>query len=277
MPASTTSGASVTTEECTLSDGRRLAYAVAGDPNGTPVIAHHGTPGSRLFATLFADAARDVGARLVVPDRPGYGYSTPPPDGWGWTNWRVDVEALLDAESIEEAAVLGFSGGGPFAIAAASADRTTHVGLISALAPPAEGLLTTLGRVPPTLRVLFRLTDVLARAAGPEMVVSQYTEREVTDAVAKEVGADFHEALRQGTRAPARESRWAATRTLDSTRVNAPVRAWHGIGDENTPLDPLRTIVSEADGEVTVCDGDHLGTLLDYRRDALKWLAESGS
>lgn len=276
MPASTTSGASVTTEECTLSDGRQLAYAVAGEPNGTPVIAHHGTPGSRLFAALFADAARDVGARLVVPDRPGYGYSTPPPDRWGWTNWRVDFEALLDAESIDEAAVLGFSGGGPFATAAASADRTTRVGLISALTPPAEGLLATLGRVPPTLRVLFRLTDVLARTAGPEIVVSQYTDREVTDAVAKAVGADFHEALRQGAGAPARESRWAATRTLDS-RVNAPVKAWHGTGDENTPLDPLRTIVSEADGEVTVRDGDHLGTLLDHRRDALKWLAESGS
>lgn len=276
MPSSTVPSPDVTTDECTLSDGRTLTYTTAGDPNGTPVVVHHGTPGSRLFAALLADAARDTGVRLVVPDRPGYGYSTPPPEGWEWDDWRADFEELLAVESIEHVAVLGFSGGGPFAIAAATSDRANRVGLLSALIPPVEGGLASLARVPLALRVLFRLSDGLARVIGPGVIVEQYTNRDVADAVAEAVAAEFHEALRQGARAPARESRLAATTALDATRLDIPIRAWHGTGDENAPLDPLETFVVNVDGEVTVRDRDHLGTVLDCRRDALEWLAGNG-
>jgi hypothetical protein len=84
------------TAECVLPDGRTLAYATCGPTDGTPVVAHHGTPGSRLFADLLADAARDAGVRLLVPDRPGFGRSSAPHAGYGWTDWRDDLDALLD-------------------------------------------------------------------------------------------------------------------------------------------------------------------------------------
>lgn len=277
MPASVPQDANVTTADCTLPDGRSLAYAIAGDPAGTPVVAHHGTPGSRLFAGLLADAAREAGVRLLVPDRPGYGYSTPPPEGWGWTDWPADFEALLNAESIDRAGVLGFSGGGPFTIAAAASDRAVRVGLVSALTPPAEGELATLARVPLALRALFRLSGGLARLVGPEIIVEQYTDRDVSEAVAEQVAVDFREALRQGARASARESRWAARRTLDSAGLDAPIRAWHGIEDTNTALAPLCALVMDVGGEVRTDDGDHLGTLLNRRWEALEWFAESGS
>ncbi|MFB6161403.1 MAG: alpha/beta fold hydrolase, partial [Haloferacaceae archaeon] len=131
--------ADLTTRTCSLPDGRTLAYAVAGDPDGAPVVAHHGTPGSRLFAALLAAAARETGVRLVVPDRPGYGRSDPPPDGWSWADWPAAFEALAAAESLDRVAALGFSGGGPFALAAGTRDRTTRVALVSALAPPTAG------------------------------------------------------------------------------------------------------------------------------------------
>ena len=261
------------TRDVTLSDGRTLAYALAGDPDGVPVVVHHGTPGSRLFAALLSDAARDVGARLLVPDRPGYGLSSPPPAGWTWVDWRADCAALLEAESIDRVARLGFSGGGPFALALAGDDWTARVGLVSAVVPPFAGGLATLARVPVVFRVLFRLFDVVSRVGGPETVVERYTDRDVDDAVAGAVAADFHEALRQGARAPARENRLFATRALDSTDPSVPVRAWHGTGDTNAPFDPVRTFVDSVDGTVTTRDADHLGTLLDYRRDALSWLA----
>jgi pimeloyl-ACP methyl ester carboxylesterase len=76
------SRAALSTETCLLSDGRTLAYAVAGDEGGATVVAHHGTPGSRLFASLLADAAAEEGVRLLVPERPGYGRWSSPPDGW---------------------------------------------------------------------------------------------------------------------------------------------------------------------------------------------------
>ena len=266
----------LTTADCSLPDGRTLAYATAGDPHGTPVLVHHGTPGSRLFAALLAAAAEDIGVRLVVPDRPGYGRSSPPPTGWTWTDWRADCETLLAAESIDRAASLGFSGGGPFALATAAGDRTTRVGLVSALVPPLEGDLATLARIPYAIRLLFRLTDVAARVIGPGVVLDQYTDRDVADVVAETVAADFHEALRQGTRAPARENRLFTTADFDVSPPSVPVRAWHGTRDENTPVDPVRTFVRQADGRVLTRDADHLGTLLDARRDALAWLADAG-
>lgn len=270
MP-SLTSTERLETREHRLPDGRTVAYAVAGDPNGAPVLVHHGTPGSRLFAALLADAARDVGARLVVPDRPGYGRSSPPPAEWTWTDWRRDCDELLAAESVDTAASLGFSGGGPFAIATGASDRTTRVGLVSAVVPPTTGGFATLARLPFAIRLLFRLTDVAAHVGRSDLVVEQYTDREVDTAVAEAVAAEFHEALGTSARAPERENRLFATHGVDST-PSVPLRAWHGRRDENTPLEPLRTFVRTADGTVTTHDADHLGTLLDRRREALTWL-----
>jgi pimeloyl-ACP methyl ester carboxylesterase len=258
--------------DCRLPDGRTVAYAVAGDPDGAPVLVHHGTPGSRLFAALLDAAARDVGARLLVPDRPGYGRSSPPPADWTWTDWRRDCEALLATESVDAAAGLGYSGGGPFALATADSDRTTRVGLVSALVPPADGTLARLARIPFAIRALFRLTDALARRGRPTLVVAQYTDRDVAPPVADAVAGEFHEALRRDARAAARENRQFATRAFESPPA-VPLRAWHGTRDTNTPLDPIRQFVGRADGTVEASDTDHLGTLLDRRRDALAWLA----
>ena len=58
-----------------LADGRRVACAEYGDIGGLPVLALHGTPGSRLMFALADRAARDRGIRLIAPERPGYGLS----------------------------------------------------------------------------------------------------------------------------------------------------------------------------------------------------------
>jgi pimeloyl-ACP methyl ester carboxylesterase len=101
-------------------DGRRLAYATYGDPDGRPVLVHHGSPGSRLVGQLLDGAARERGLRLVAPDRPGFGRSTHDPDRT-IPDWPGDAAAVLDALGIERASVVGFSGGGPFALAVAAA------------------------------------------------------------------------------------------------------------------------------------------------------------
>ena len=42
-----------------LADGRRIGYAEYGDPQGQPVLAIHGTPGSRFMFALTDEAARE--------------------------------------------------------------------------------------------------------------------------------------------------------------------------------------------------------------------------
>ena len=54
-----------------LSDGRDLGWVELGDPDGKPVMAFHGTPGSRLQLTHDEDSVRRAGVRLVCLDRPG--------------------------------------------------------------------------------------------------------------------------------------------------------------------------------------------------------------
>lgn len=271
MPNRTTE---LATNECTLSDGRTLAYTTSGAPDGVPALAHHGTPGSRLFAGLLADVAAVTGVRLIVPDRPGYGRSTPPPSGWTWLDWRDDVNDLLASESIDHAPSMGFSGGGPFALATANSDRTTRIGLVSTVVPPAENGLAALSTVPVVLRTLFRLFDAVARVRGPDAVVQQYTARSVSEPVATAVAADFHEALRQGPHAVVRETRLFANTSLESIDLDTQLRAWHGTRDENTPLSAIQSFMQEDKGTVRTTDSDHLGTLLDCQRNVFEWLVE---
>ncbi|QWC19073.1 alpha/beta hydrolase [Halorubrum sp. 2020YC2] len=263
--------ADLSTDARILSDGRTLAYATAGDPDGRPVVVHHGTPGSRLFGALLSAPATAAGVRVLVPDRPGYGRSSPPPAEWSWGDWGDDVGELLDWESVDRAGVLGFSGGGPFALAAADNDRVARTGLVSSVVPPAENALATLAAVPFALRAAFRISKALASVAGPDAVVSQYTDRSLSESVADAVAADFHEALARGAGAVERENRAFASASFDPGPAGVPLRAWHGTGDENTPLAPVRSLVGERGGTLETVEADHLGTLLDRRRAALEW------
>ncbi|WP_455385831.1 alpha/beta fold hydrolase, partial [Acidihalobacter prosperus] len=120
-----------------LPDGRRLAYAEYGDPRGRPLIYNHGLLSSR-FEAVFADgAARRLGLRLIAVDRPGCGGSDPLP-GRRLLDWPGDVAALAAALRLPHFHVFGVSGGGPYALACASAlaGRVTGLTLVCPLGPP---------------------------------------------------------------------------------------------------------------------------------------------
>jgi pimeloyl-ACP methyl ester carboxylesterase len=260
------------TETYTLKDGRTLAYTSCGAPDGFPVIVHHGTPGSRLFAAVLSDVASEQGVRLITPDRPGYGRSSPPPQDWTWRDWQTDLTELLDAETIDRAAILGFSGGGPFALAAATSGWASRVGVVGTVIPPADTALQKLSKIPFAIRVIFRVSNVLASISGPETVIKQYTDQSVAAPVFQAIAEDFHEALQQGARAITRENRSFASGSIEPGQLSIPIRAWHGIGDENAPLSPVQTFMSDTEGTMVTTDTDHLGTLLEYQRDVFRWL-----
>src|SRR4029079_8794774 len=56
-------------------DGRTLAYAVWGDPDGFPILSLHGTPGCRLGRWPHEDLYAELGVCVVTHDRAGYGRS----------------------------------------------------------------------------------------------------------------------------------------------------------------------------------------------------------
>lgn len=131
-----TATSSISEQRLRLLDGRSLGYAEYGDPGGVPVFVFHGTPGSRLERPADDTFATQMGIRLVVPERPGYGLSDYQHNRT-LLDWPADVAALATALHIERFALVGISGGGAFAAACAYAmpDRLTRVALVSSVAP----------------------------------------------------------------------------------------------------------------------------------------------
>ncbi len=119
-----------------LDNGRELAWCEYGDPAGRPVVGLHGTPGSRLAAALFHEAAVDAGIRLVSPDRAGYGHSSLVVDR-RLVDFGADIEVVVDRLGIDRFGVVGVSGGGPHALACAHwfGERLTGCCVVSGTAP----------------------------------------------------------------------------------------------------------------------------------------------
>ncbi len=123
-------------------DGRRLDVWLAGPDAATPLLFHAGTPGSGLPFAPFVRHLADRGLRYASFSRAGYGASTRRPA-------RIvadvveDSRAVLDSIGADKAWVIGWSGGGPHALACAALmpDRVLDTALIASVAPcPADGL-----------------------------------------------------------------------------------------------------------------------------------------
>ncbi len=101
-----------------LDDGRTLEYWDGGDPNGRVVVHHPGTPVSRVLGRWGHEAAARARVRLIALNRPGYGGSTRL-DAPSLAAVGRDTVALANRLGIDEFAVVGSSGGGPYAVATA--------------------------------------------------------------------------------------------------------------------------------------------------------------
>ena len=117
-------------------DGRQLAYALWGDPEGFPTLSLHGTPGCRLERWPDEDLYRRLGLLRVTHDRPGYGRSTRRP-GRRIVDEVDDVVALADHLGLDRFGVTGGSGGGAHALACAALlpDRVVRAVCVVGLAP----------------------------------------------------------------------------------------------------------------------------------------------
>ena len=236
-----------------LGDGRQLAYGEYGDPGGRPLFYLHGIPGSRQEFPLADATVRELGIRLLVPDRPGYGLSDSQA-GRTLLDWPADLAHLADALGLDQFAVLGFSGGGPYALACAHAleERITAVGLISSLAPlDAPGMWDA---VSPAFRGTHELAasdpalleqQLAPAAASPEAVLAMFEEpapaidkaRFAEPAFRALCLANLTESLRQGAGATAWDLHlvdrpWG----FDPARIQRPVQLWHGTEDINAPI-----------------------------------------
>jgi pimeloyl-ACP methyl ester carboxylesterase len=120
----------------TLINGKVLHWNEYGLNTGAPVFYFHGIPGSSLEPRLADEIATDLGIRLIAPDLPGIGDSDLI-DSFQLLDWPDMIEQLADYLAIDQFSILGFSGGGVFALACAYKipDRVKQVSLVSCAAP----------------------------------------------------------------------------------------------------------------------------------------------
>ncbi|HZU14727.1 MAG TPA: alpha/beta hydrolase [Chloroflexota bacterium] len=129
----------------TLVDGRALGFAEFGPAGGVPLFFFHGGGSNRLTRHPDDTILDDLGVRLITIDRPGIGLSDHQPRR-KLLDWPDDAAQLADHLGIDTFSVLGWSAGGPHALACAYKipHRLRAVGVMSGLAPPHWPGITTL-------------------------------------------------------------------------------------------------------------------------------------
>ncbi len=243
-----------------LPDGRLLGVWAGGDPDGVPVIYFHGTPSSRLQAVSGDDAAMRRGVRLIAVNRSGYGAS--PDASTSLSSVAEDTMALANVLGLHRFAVLGVSGGGPYALAcgAFAPERVTAVGVAAGIGPwrlidPPETNpqdraaleLADAGDVQAALAALresaaegFASMLELDDAAMMDEFVRPVPEREraiFTAQMRVLWAADLREALTSYDGYARDNLAWGGDWDLDLAAVSSPTWLWYGDEDRLVPTD----------------------------------------
>ena len=282
-----------------LPDGRRLGYAEYGDPAGAPVLHFHGTPDSRLEGTLpgVAEAAARQGVRLILPDRPGFGLSDFKPRRT-FLDWPADVLALADTLHLERFAIMGLSGGGPYAAACAFMipQRLSGVGIISGVGPPeipgamdflgktSSGQAVQIGARSPWLLRLFLAYKIIKFRRDPRGLVTR-TVAEVSPpdqaalaraAVAETVIRMTGGAFQQGARGAAWDFTLFSRPWGFALRdIHLPAYLWHGEDDWICPVEMGRYVAQSIPGcQATLYPGEgHISLVVSHFAEILEVVA----
>jgi pimeloyl-ACP methyl ester carboxylesterase len=251
-----------------LADGRVLGYAEYGDPRGAPLVFLHGFPGSRLAAAVLDEAARARGVRVLAPERPGLGHSSPQP-GRTLLDHAHDVRCLAEQLGIDRVTILGESGGGPYALACAVelADRVDRVAVVCGLGPVA-GPGATAGIAMKerfAYAVAARAPLLAGRALVPIAAWARHRPRQFLHVAQWQLGsadrlalrgpigdlvaADFAEAFRQGGRGVAQDLALLFRPWLfDLRAIRIPVVFFHGQEDRTVAVGVTHEVARHVPG-----------------------------
>lgn len=205
-----------------------------------------GAPSSR-----FSQPAPTVRARMITVERPGYGISTPQ-RGRRIADFARDVRVVLDALGLERVTVMGYSGGGPYALACAHAlpDRIERAVVIGGVGPLDDdspiglrrrAILRLSGLLPVVGRVLLRLRD-------PRRDIERFYRSMIRDLSPHDLEVvgrpgpwqrqirQTREAFAQGPDALIEDlALYARPWGFRLEDIRVPVELWYGEDDRSTP------------------------------------------
>jgi pimeloyl-ACP methyl ester carboxylesterase len=242
-----------------LPDGRSLEALSSGPADAPLLLFQTGTPTGAVEYAPLLEIAAARGLRTVLYSRPGYAGSTPRP-GRSVADAVDDIRALLDRLETDRFVTVGWSGGGPHALACAALlpDRCAAAATLAGVAPyAADGLNWLDGMGPENIEEFSRARQgesaltpwleqeaaKLAAVTGGEIaaafggLVSEVDVAALTGEFAAYIATCFRRAVSTSI-AGWRDDDLAFTHDwgFDVTRIERPVSVWQGGQDRMVPF-----------------------------------------
>ena len=275
----------------TLPDGRSLAYAEFGEPDGYPVLYFHAAPSARLEPLMIGDEIfRKYGLRVISPDRPGMGESEFQPKR-EFSDWAKDVIFLADSLGLEKFSVVGVSGGSGYAAVCAARipERLSKVVIasgawqidkevIKAIGFPMNMMWLTALRVPFLLPIVMKLMikfmtqepkeNSKRNSAPPNGMMPTVDHEAMAQPERMAIYLQtLRETVKQGTKGAVRDIRiYVRKWDFDPAEIQIPVVLFHGGLDKNVPLALVEKIAKKLPDArlVTYPEDGHISTYINH-------------
>jgi pimeloyl-ACP methyl ester carboxylesterase len=242
-----------------------------GPPDGRVLVFHVGTPNAPDAFPLLTDALDERGWQLVAYARPGYAGSARR-EGRSVADAAADTARLLDELGLDRFVTIGWSGGGPHALACAALlpDRCDAAASLAGVAPfDAEGLDFLAGMGPENVEefgaaarsreeleaFLQQFADELSKVTGEQIgaslggLVDDVDRRALSGEFAEAVARMVRRAVSNGIEGwldddLAFVKPWGFD--LDSIRL--PVSIWQGAHDRMVPFSHGKWLAAHVPG-----------------------------
>ena len=230
--------------------------------------------------------------RVIIPDRPGMGLSDFK-RGRKILDWPDDVVELADALKLDRFAILGISGGGPYASACAYKipERITKTAIISGMGPSeAPGIRDGTAWIFPgknaVMRRLMLMLTVMGMRKQPDRIQSQMTDSlkgpdkelflknpGIAEIVTKSWGEAFCAGIAGVNHDAALYTHPWRFRLQD---ISAEVFLWHGDQDYNVPISVGRYVAEAIPNcKATFIENEgHFSLAYNYLEDCLNILTK---
>lgn len=271
----------------TLAEGRVVGFAQAGPEDGLPTVYCHGWPGCRREIMV----APSDPLRMIALDRPGYGLSDVHRTRT-LLSFADDTAAVLDYLGVKECAVIGVSGGGPYACAIAHrlGPRVRAMALVNPLAPPESdwhgdspaGDLIRAGRGPRSVRWIMGAGLRMILRNSPIWLVQWMLRAKLEPGTAdyrlrkgfegEALVISWREALRRSSKGLRSDARLYAQPwgfTLD--QIQTPTVVWHGMLDREVPSRAAHTLIQGIPNAIgrAVPGGGHMSVPVQWHREII--------
>jgi pimeloyl-ACP methyl ester carboxylesterase len=274
-----------------LSDGRFIEYIDNGVSSKSALILHHGTPTSMTVWGTWLAAAAEKGIRAIAFTRPGYAGSDRKV-GHRIIDSNDDLEEILNQLDIENFVSVGWSGGGPYALASGLLKKCTGVQLIASVSPyDVEDFDWFQDQTPEMVEEakvsVKSLEDSIAFKEGyytelrdmtTEQFLVEYEKRSSFKAFenayrefSKDLSFSMRDALRDGAIGYAEDeyaflSNWG----FETKEIQVPVGIWQGLDDKSVSPHMARWLNSNVvKPTLKLLEGQHHGSIMVETREEI--------